>query len=315
MIAPQLGGQYPLRMGRADAASASGGGERSSGGNAGRSPTGQVEYYHFTGPTARLADLCARATSITDRTRRWGSGVAPPSVAITRRARPAMPPACRRLSTPRCMGSFPRISRPYSREQEFLRDFDDARSYDDRSYGAIDVSWSHLVSSRVSFLARTYADLSHEYEQVRSSTFLGCLSSQPNGCIRTSNGGALWFGTELQTTIKWLSDLSMSTMLGVEARVRRVHFGSGIDDLATAVPVASFGYYEMMGASGASYAQQVYTPLPSVTLNAGARWDLGYQFGQRISPRLAADVNVLHGERPRSPTRRHSAPRPSRSFI
>jgi outer membrane receptor for ferrienterochelin and colicins len=190
---------------------------------------------------------------------------------------------------------FARTSSPYSRVQEFLRDFDDPKSNTDRSYGAIDLSWTRVLSSRASLVARLYGDASTQGSQIRGSTFLGCLGTQPDGCIRTSHGDAQWFGTELQTTVKWLSDLSMSSMLGVEGRVRRVGFRSGISDLTTGAQASEFGNYRALSTAAAVYGQQVYSPLPALTLNAGGRWDFDYQLGQRISPRAAAAVEVWHG--------------------
>ena len=192
-------------------------------------------------------------------------------------------------------GLFARTSAPYSRVQDFVRDFDDPKSYDDRRYGAVDLSWNRVVSARVSVNARVYGDASEEDSQIRGSSFLTCLGSQPNGCIHTSHGAGQWFGTELQTTFKWLSDLSMSSMLGVEGRVRRVGFKSGISDLATGAPVTEFGEYRALSTGGAVYAQQIYSPVPALTLNAGGRLDFDYQLGQRVSPRAAAAVDVWHG--------------------
>jgi outer membrane cobalamin receptor len=192
-------------------------------------------------------------------------------------------------------GLFDQTSQPYSRVQEFVRDFDDAQSTDQRGYGAIDLSWNRVVSSRTSLFARFYGDASQEDSRVRGSTFIGCLGSQPNGCIHTSNGTAQWFGTELQTTVKWLADLSMSSMVGLEGRVRRATFKNGISDFATGSPVDEFGAFRAMTAGGALYAQQVWSPIAALTLNAGGRWDFDSDLGHRISPRAAATADVWHG--------------------
>ena len=192
-------------------------------------------------------------------------------------------------------GLLARTSRPYSRVQEYLRDFADPHSYAARRYGAVDLSWTRVISRQVSVVARAYGDASDQNEQIRGSTFFGCLGSQPNGCIRTSHGEAQWFGTELQTTARWLSDLSMASLFGVEGRVRRVNFNDGLSDLTTGVEAAEFGGYRALSTSGAVYAQQVYSPVPALTLNAGGRWDLDSQLGQRVSPRGAVALDVWHG--------------------
>ena len=186
-------------------------------------------------------------------------------------------------------------SAPYGRVQDSYRDFDDPVSYVDRRYGAFDLSWGKAVSGATSLSARVYGDASRQYSQNRGSAWQGCLGSQFNGCIHTSEGHGQWLGTELQTTIGWLADRSMSSMFGVEGRVRAVEFQSGIRDFRTAAPSYASEPYHSTGANAAVYAQQVYSPTSAVTLNAGARLDIDDQFGQRVSPRAAAALEVWHG--------------------
>jgi outer membrane cobalamin receptor len=256
--------------------------------------TGQIEYYALTGPRLGWAPISAGNFNYGPYAQPgvWGGDT-------ERSYYQQTPSGYLRVSRGDLQltlhGVAGRTSAPYSRILEFLRDFDDPQSYVDRKYGAADLSWNHVITNRVSVFARLYGDASQQYSQIRGSTFLGCLGSQPNGCIRTSNGHASWAGTELQTTVRWLSDLSMSSMLGVEGRVRQVGFKSGISDLMTGVPASTFGQYDATGATAAVYGQQVYNPVSAVTLNAGARWDFDQQFGQRVSPRGAVSVDVWHG--------------------
>lgn len=84
-------------------------------------------------------------------------------------------------------------------------------------------------------------------------------------------------------------------MVGAEGRVRSVGFESGIKDLATGQPTAAFGRYSETRAVAAVYAQQIYSPNPALSLNAGARLDLDDRFGQRLSPRAAAAAELWHG--------------------
>jgi outer membrane receptor for ferrienterochelin and colicins len=186
-------------------------------------------------------------------------------------------------------------SAPYSRVQEPVRDFDDPSSYSDRKYGAFDLSFSRVVSAATSVQARIYGDLSQQSSQIRSSTFVGCFGSQSSGCIHTTDGHARWLGSELQTTVGWLADRSMSTMLGAEGRIFQVGFENGVQDRNATTPAAVLGRYATTGATGALYAQQIYSPLPILTLNVGARWDIDDRFGTRVSPRAAAAVQAWHG--------------------
>jgi outer membrane receptor protein involved in Fe transport len=256
--------------------------------------TGQIEYYTLTGPRLGWSPINVGNFNFGPYAQPgiWGGDT-------ERSYYQQQPSGYLRLTRGELQltlhGLAGRISTPYSRILEFLRDFDDPHSYVDRKYGAADLSWNHVITSRVSVFARVYGDASQQYSQIRGSTFFGCLGSEPNGCIRTSHGHASWAGTELQATVRWLSDLSMSSMLGVEGRVREVGFESGISDLMTGAPVGAFGQYSATGATAAVYGQQVYNPVSAVTLNAGARWDFDQQFGQRVSPRAAASVDVWHG--------------------
>ncbi len=292
-LAPQLSAQYPKQVGRGYRIGLGIGRTLEL---AGRTAdiTGQIEYYDFTGPQIGWTPVVTGNFS-------YGP-YAPVGVwggSTSRSYYQRIPSGYLRMQVGDLQltvhGLFARTSTPYSRVQSFLRDFDDPKSYDDRGYGAVDLSWTGTLSSRASFKARVYGDASSENSQIRGSSFLGCLSGQDNGCIRRSDGDGQWAGTELQTTIKWLSDFSMSSMLGFEGRVRRVAFGSSFGDLGSAATASSFGHYQAVSAGGAVYAQQVWSPVSALALNAGARWDFDHQAGQRVSPRLAATLDLWHG--------------------
>ena len=145
-----------------------------------------------------------------------------------------------------------------------------------------------MVSSRTSLFARFYGDASQEDSRIRGSTFIGCLGSQPNGCIHTSNGTAQWFGTELQATVKWLADLSMSSMVGFEGRVRRATFKSGISDFTTGAPVDEFGAFRAVDRRRRALRPAGLEPDAALTLNGGGRWDFDISWGtgcHRAPPR------------------------------
>lgn len=307
-VTPRLDSQYALEMGRAYRVGV-GFGRTSQVAGSPVEVTGQLEYYDFTGPQLGWPLIAEGAKNNGPYTPAgfWGGDTRQSYYQKT-------PSGYLRLLAGNFQltlhGLFTRSSRPYSRRQEPSRDFDDPQSYVDRAYGAVDLSWTTTVSSSLSLAARIYGDVSRQYEQERVSTFLRCLAGQDKGCIETVSSHGQWFGGELQATFSWLSDRSMTSMLGLEGRVRRVGFENGVRDLVTAAPVASFGRYQLIGTNGALYAQQIYNPIPSVTLNAGARWDLGYQQGQRVSPRAAgafetwpgATAKVVYSEAFRGPT-------------
>jgi len=292
-LAPQLNAQYPKEVGRGYRIGLGIGRTLTIAGRT-ADVTGQIQYYDFTGPQLGWTPIVTGNFSYGPYAPVgvWGGNT-------SRSYYQRIPSGYLRMQVGDVQltlhGLFARTSTPYSRVQSFLRDFDDPKSYDDRGYGAVDLSWAGALSSRASLKARVYGDASNQSSQIRGSSFLGCLSGQDNGCIRRSAGDGQWAGTELQTTIKWLSDFSMSSMLGFEGRVRRVGFSSSIGDLGTGATVSTFGQYRAISAGGAVYAQQVYSPISALTLNAGARWDFDHQAGQRVSPRLAATLDLWHG--------------------
>jgi outer membrane receptor protein involved in Fe transport len=292
-LPPQWNAQYPKQIGRGYRVGLGIGRNLTLAGHSAEI-TGQIEYYDFTGPQIGWTPVVTDNFS-------YGP-YAPVGIwggSTSRSYYQRIPSGYLRMQVGDLQltlhGLFALTSAPFSRVQSFMRDFDDPKSYNDRGYGAVDLSWAGALSSRASFKARVYGDASQDRSQIRGSSFIGCLSGQNNGCIRRSHGEGQWAGTELQTTIKWLADFSMSSMLGFEGRVRRVGFDSSIGDLGTGATVSTFGQYQAISAGGAVYAQQVYSPTTALTLNAGARWDFDHQAGQRVSPRLAATLDLWHG--------------------
>jgi outer membrane receptor for ferrienterochelin and colicins len=256
--------------------------------------TAQIEYYALTGPTIEWPRFFSSNDNFGPRTPigTWGGKTRDSYYQQT-------PSGYARVQSGDWQLTLHALtthaSMPYSRIQDFFQNFDDTRSYRDRFYGAVDLSWSKAVSTSTSMVARIYGDASRQYSQLRSSQFLGCLGSQVNGCFHTTNGHAQWLGAELQTSISWLDDRSMSTMLGFEGRVRWVGFENGLLDVNTEATAGAFGHYQATGTTAAVYAQQIYTPSSFIALNVGGRLDVDDEFGQRISPRAAATFNVWRG--------------------
>ena len=257
--------------------------------------TGQVEYYAFHGPTLGWPLILNGGNSNSGPNVPIGYWGGDTSRSYYQRTPSAYVRVQRGDLQLTLHGLANHASAPYGRVQDQTRDFDDSQSFTDRNYGGFDLSWSGVVSSAASVVARVYGDASQQYSQGRSSIFLGCLANQINGCIHTTQGNARWLGTELRTTFNWLADRSMSSTLGVEGRVRSVGFDGGLRDLMTGVPAATFSQYRAANDSAAVYAQQVYTPIRWLSLNAGVRWDVDHQFGHRLSPRAAAVADVWRG--------------------
>jgi outer membrane receptor for ferrienterochelin and colicins len=255
--------------------------------------TGQVDYYAFNGPTMGWPLVSNDNSGPRAPFDLWGGETT--SLSYYQRTPSAYVRVQRGDLQLTLHGLHNHASSPYSRAQELQKDFDDPESYTDRTYGGFDLSWSNVVSNAISVVARVYGDASRQSSQFRTSNIVGCLGSQFGGCIQDSQGHAQWLGSELRGTYDWLSDRSISSTLGVEGRVRSVGFQGGLRDFPTGAQALAFGHYQETQDSAAAYAQQLYAPIRRLSLNGGVRWDVDHQFGQRLSPRAAAVVDVWHG--------------------
>ncbi len=209
-----------------------------------------------------------------------------------------------------------RVSPPYVRVNDRPLDsteFDDVDAYVGRRRLAVELKWHHNLSNVTSLMARLYGDISDESSRLHNRAFFNCFEPHIPGtyapCRLSSSGFAQWTGTELQATLDWQRDRSIVTMLGADARVRRVGFQNQFQDLITG-QLERYSDVERVEQAAAVYAQQVYRPATWLTLNAGARWDVDSDFGSRISPRGAiiaepwrgGTVKGIYSEAMRAPT-------------
>jgi outer membrane receptor for ferrienterochelin and colicins len=185
---------------------------------------------------------------------------------------------------------------PYTRLGDPPADFDDPESYRKRTYGAVDLTWSKNVSQAVSLTSHVFADFAEQSAQVRVSRVGGCPDTLVGvGCTRATSGQVQWIGAEVQSSLRWLEDGSLTSLLGLTGLVRGVGFSGNVRHRITDVHLEKFGAYDATETQGAIYLQQEYRPGRIFAFNAGARWDLDSRFGQRISPRAAASANVWRG--------------------
>jgi outer membrane cobalamin receptor len=185
---------------------------------------------------------------------------------------------------------------PYTRFGDPPADFDDPQSYRNRTYGAVDLTWNKNLSQAVSLTSRVFGDVVDQSAQVRVSRVAGCPDTLVGiGCTRGTDGHVRWVGAEVQSSVRWFEDGSLTTMLGLTGLVRNVGFAGTVRHRITDALLENFGYYDANETQGAIYLQQEYRPGTIFAFNAGARWDLDSRFGQRISPRAAASANVWRG--------------------
>ena len=175
-------------------------------------------------------------------------------------------------------------------------DFDDPDNYElDRSL-FVDVKHHIDLSPVVRLNQRLYGDTFDYQRYTDVSAPSQCQFPGVVTCRTSTKAVSRWMGIEEQATFDWLSNASLVTLVGVDARLR--HVGSITDkfDRTTGTPLMSTASIldKNDGILGA-FLQQSVTPNSWFALNAGGRLDFNQRFGQHFSPRLAATFGAWRG--------------------
>jgi outer membrane receptor for ferrienterochelin and colicins len=175
-------------------------------------------------------------------------------------------------------------------------DFDDPDNFErDRALFG-DARYRIPLSAVVEMQARIYAD-SFGYERFADVSAIG-PSCQFNvtTCRRMASGASRWAGSELWTSFDWRKDGSAVTLVGIDGRLRFAASQLDVLDAATGQHLTSTdGELRVDDKVFGAYAQQTWSPVTWISLNAGARLDFDQRFGSRISPRFAASFPVWSG--------------------
>jgi outer membrane receptor protein involved in Fe transport len=159
----------------------------------------------------------------------------------------------------------------------------------------LDLKYSKSVSRMVAVNGRLFADVG---ESVRSSTtydaIISCDLWMPVGCRYEKPISARWAGGELQTSLRWLDDNTLTTMVGVIGMARRIEGAVNYFELSSGT-AATYNYFRLNEVAGAAYVQQIWNAAPWLDINAGARWDYEERFGDKVSPRAAVIVKAWPG--------------------
>jgi outer membrane receptor for ferrienterochelin and colicins len=173
-------------------------------------------------------------------------------------------------------------------------DFDEPRTFERDRFLSIDAQYRFRASSKLSGFVRAYGDGYEYLMNSHVSQGSDCLTPAAGGCTDMQNGFSRWAGAELQTTYDWTGQQRLTTMVGVDGRVREV--GSVSTTTAdTGELVGVLGSRRVTEVAAAAYLQQNWRPIDILHLNAGARFDSDPRGGDRLSPRLAAAVDPWHG--------------------
>ena len=175
-------------------------------------------------------------------------------------------------------------------------DFDDPDNFErDRSVFG-DARYKIPLSAVAEVRARVYGD-SFGYERFANASAIGqtCEFSVTT-CRRMASGASRWAGSEVSASFDWRKDGTAVTLIGIDGRLRFAASQLDVLDAATGRHLTSTDgalrkYDEVLGA----YAQQTWSPVKWISLNAGARLDFDQRFGSRVSPRFAASFPLWEG--------------------
>lgn len=173
---------------------------------------------------------------------------------------------------------------------QLVSDFDEPRSHETEQWLSLDVRYQKHVGDRLSLTVHGYGDHYNYEERLYNSDAPQCVDVAPEPCVIVPIGRSRWAGVELQTSVDWLRNDALTTLLGADVRVR--HIAARVDtDLASGRTVDSFSSGSVTEVPWAVYAQQRYSPVRQLHLNAGARLDSDPRGGKHVSPRAAFAVD------------------------
>jgi hypothetical protein len=177
-----------------------------------------------------------------------------------------------------------------------LGDFDDDETYSLERSASADLVYRTLLTPKLSFNARLYADTFDFRDRNNISRAQACFYVGATTCTYRTTAASRWAGAEVQGTYDWLGDGTLSTLLGVDGRLRFV--GSKLDVLdfynERNLDDSDGIIDETDGIIGA-YVQQTWSPSARVGFNAGARLDRDPRFDAVVSPRAAVSLGVWEG--------------------
>ena len=178
---------------------------------------------------------------------------------------------------------------------QVVSDFDEPRSLEHDRWASLDVQYRKHLTTKLSVMARAYADV-YDYHQVMfDSQGENCASPVLGRCLTNVLGRSRWVGVELQATYDWRGDERLTTLFGVDGRLRDIGGKNSSYDADTGAFGGNVGEKYLTELAGAAYVQQRWSPVDVLHLNAGARFDMDPRGGNRLAPRAAAAIDAWRG--------------------
>lgn len=175
-------------------------------------------------------------------------------------------------------------------------DFDDPDTYALERSASADLAYRTLFTPKLSFGARLYADTFDFRDRVNLSRGQACFYVGSTTCSYRTTAASRWTGAEVQATYDWQGDGTLSTLLGVDGRLRFVGSKLDVVDFYTERNLDdSDGIIDETDGIIGAYVQQTWSPSARLGFNAGARLDRDPRFDAVVSPRAAASLGVWQG--------------------
>jgi len=188
-------------------------------------------------------------------------------------------------------------------------DFDDPDDRELDRFLQLGLSYHRTLSTRVAINTRAYGLLNTYDWFSRRSAAEECPDGLTAGCERTLRATGRSGGADLRVSVDE-PEISGSTMLGVDARLRQVSSELSVVDRITHVKAPFSNDYARTDGLVGPYLQQSFSPLRWLDVNAGLRLDYDTRFGGKLSPRAALGVTpwrdgrmkAIYSEAFRAPT-------------
>lgn len=169
-------------------------------------------------------------------------------------------------------------------------DFDDPDNHERDRWLGIGLGYRATLSSRVGLSVLGYGLVNDYTWFSRRSAAEECPEGFERGCERALLGSGLSGGGDVRVTVD-VPEIAGTTLVGLDARLRRASSDYDVIDLATGEVDVVGNDYAQNDALIAPYAQQSFVLHPDLDLNLGARLDNDTRFGSELSPRAALGWN------------------------
>jgi outer membrane receptor for ferrienterochelin and colicins len=170
---------------------------------------------------------------------------------------------------------------------QLASDFDEPRSSETENWYSLDVRYQKHIGNHLTLVAHGYGDYYNYEERLYASGADQCAAATLEPCYIVPIGKSRWAGAELQTRVDWLNNDALTTLLGADVRVRHIEARIDTELASDETVLESFSNGSADEVPWALYAQQRYSPIRRLHLNAGVRLDSDPRGGKHLSPRAA----------------------------